>query len=127
MRGKKHSDEVQAQVMAALLAGQGVSEVATQYKLDKSIVSRLKSRIPADKLQQVATKKGEEIESLLFGYLTETLTTLKEQAVIAREREYVIKQPAGELAVLHGVMADKSIRLLEALHQASAGSNPLSD
>ena len=106
--------------MAALLAGQGVQEVATQYRLDASVVSRWKSALPGDQLQVVASKKGERIEVLLFDYLTETLTTLKEQAVLAREREYVTKQPAGELAVLHGVMADKAVRLLEAAHRASA-------
>ena len=120
MRGKKHSDEVRAQVMAALLAGQGVMEVASQYSLDASVVSRWKSALPSEQLQVLASKKGERIEQLLFEYLTETLVTLKEQATIAREREYVTKQPAGELAVLHGVMADKAVRLLEAAHRASA-------
>lgn len=120
MRGKKHSDEVRAQVMAALLAGQGVMEVASQYNLDASVVSRWRSAIPNDQLQLIASKKGDRIEQLLFEYLTETLTTLKEQAIIVREREYVTKQPAGELAVLHGVMADKGVRLLEAAHRATS-------
>lgn len=119
MRGKRHSDEVRAQVMAALLAGQGVQEVATQYEIDKSVVSRWRAALPSEQLQLVASKKGERIEALLFDYLTETLTTLKEQAVIARERDYITKQPAGELAVLHGVMADKAVRLLEAAHRAN--------
>jgi len=120
MRGKKHSEEVRAQVMASLLAGQGVMEVASQYNLDASVVSRWRSALPDNQLQVIATKKGERIEHLLFEYLTETLVTLKEQAIIARERDYVTKQPAGELAVLHGVMADKAVRLLEAAHRATA-------
>lgn len=120
MRGRRHSEEVRAQVIAALLAGQGVNEVASQYNLDASVVSRWKTAIPDNQLQLIATKKGEQIEELLFRYLVTTLTTLRSQAEIASEREYVIKQPAGELAVLHGVMADKSIRLLEAIHRAQA-------
>lgn len=119
MRGKRHSDDVRAQVMASLMAGQGVAEVASQYNLDMSVVSRWRSAMPSDQLQVIASKKGERIEVLLFDYLTETLTTLKEQAIIARERDYVTKQPAGELAVLHGVMADKAVRLLEAAHRAT--------
>ena len=106
--------------MASLLAGQGVMEVASQYNLDASVVSRWKSSIPESQLQVIAIKKGERIEHLLFEYLTETLVTLKEQAIIARERDYVTKQPAGELAVLHGVMADKAVRLLEAAHRATS-------
>jgi len=127
MRGKKHPEDLQARVLASLLAGQGVGEVAAQYNLDKSVVSRWRTAMPEDKLQQLATKtqeKGEQIEEALFGYLIETLQTLKEQAVIAREREYLIKQPAGEFAVLHGVMADKSVRLLEAVHRANISTDP---
>lgn len=120
MRGKRHSEDVRAQVMASLLAGQGVTEVASQYNLDVSVVSRWRSSIPSDQLQVIASKKGDRIEHLLFEYLTETLVTLKEQTILARERDYVTKQPAGELAVLHGVMADKAVRLLEAAHRATA-------
>ena len=109
--------------MAALLAGQGITEVATQYNLDVSVVSRWRSAIPNDQLQVVAIKKSHEIEVLLFNYLTQTLITLDEQAKVVSEREYIIKQPAGELAVLHGVMADKAIRLLEAAERAR-DSNP---
>lgn len=124
MRGKKHSDEVRAQVMAALLVGQGITEVATQYNLDVSVVSRWRSAMPEDQLQVVATKKGENIENLLFEYLTATLITLKKQVEIAGEREYITKQPAGEFAILHGVMADKSIRLLEAAERARIVAPP---
>lgn len=118
MRGKKHSEQVQAQVMASLLAGQGVNEVARDYNLSKSVVSRFKNSMTGEELERLEPKKGEQIEELLYEYLTATLTTLKNQSEIVGEREYVIKQPAGELAVLHGVMADKSIRLLEAAERA---------
>lgn len=124
MRGKRHSDEIRAQVMAALLAGQGITEVASQYSLDVSVVSRWRAGISTQDLQAIATKKGEQIEDLLFGYLTETIVTLKEQAIVVREREYIIKQPADSLAVLHGVMADKSIRLLEAVERARINTPP---
>jgi transposase-like protein len=122
VRGKPHSEEARAQAMAALLAGQGVSEVAREYKLDKSLVSRWKKAIPDDQLQQLATKKGNRVEELLFDYLTTVLGTLKKQAEFAGEREYVTKQPADALAVLHGVMADKGIRLLEAAERANAAA-----
>lgn len=120
MRGKKHSDEVQAQVMAALLAGQGVGEIAAQYNIPDSTVSDLRKRAEAEFGELRKQNKGQIIENLLFEYLTSTLQTLKNQSEIAGEREYIFKQPAGEFAVLHGVMADKSIRLLEAIHRANA-------
>lgn len=125
MRGKPHTDETRAQVIAALLAGQGVNEVAAQYDLPKETVSYWKKSIPDAQLALIRTKKGERIEVLLFDYLTTLLETLRKQAEIAGEREYVHKQPADSLAVLHGVMADKGIRLLEAAHRANEPAEQL--
>lgn len=124
MRGRKHSDETQSQVMAALLAGQGVMEVSRQYDLPESTI---REWVDSEQIAQVRAKKGEQIEALLFDYLTTNLQALKSQAQIASEREYIIEQPAGELAVLHGVMADKSVRLLEAIERARASSQSSSN
>lgn len=122
-RGKRTDDNVRAAVMAALLAGQGVGEVATQFKLDKSLVSRIKASLPVEKLQQVATKKENDFGEMLGEYLTETLTTLTAQAVFFRNEAWLNKQPAAELATLHGVQADKTIRLLEAIERANGGES----
>lgn len=124
MRGRKHGDEIQAQVMASLLAGQGVNEIAEQYNLPESTVREWRSTLTPEQFAEIRAKKGERVESLLFGYLCQVLQTLKAQAEVASEREYILEQPAGELAVLHGVMADKGIRLLEAAERASAASPP---
>lgn len=125
MRGKKHSDGIQAQVMASLLAGQGVSEIAAEYKLPESTVREWRSTLSPAQVAELRAKKGEQIETLLFGYLTQILTTLKAQAEVASEREYILKQPADSLAVLHGVMADKGIRLLEAAERARTAAPQL--
>lgn len=118
MRGKKHPDDTQAQVMASLLAGQGVSEIAAEYNLPESTVREWRSSLTEEQFAEVRAKKGAQVETLLFDYLVQILTTLKAQAAVASEREYIIEQRAGELAVLHGVMADKGIRLLEAAERA---------
>jgi len=75
-RGKAHSPEVKAQVMAALLSGQGVNEVARQYNLDTGTVSRWKKQIPQEQLQQVAAEKSVQLEEMVFGYLTENFRAL---------------------------------------------------
>lgn len=120
-RGKAHSEQVRAAVMAALLAGQSVSEVAADYKIDRSLVSRWKQQIPADRMHQVALKKQHDFGELLSEYLATLLTTLKVQAEVAGDPDYIRKQPAAELATLHGVMADKGIRLLEAASRDGDG------
>jgi transposase-like protein len=38
MRGKQHSEETKAQAMAALLSGQGITEIAKAYELNESTV-----------------------------------------------------------------------------------------
>jgi hypothetical protein len=98
--------------MAALLAGQGVTEVAEAHNLPVPTVSGWAKGID---FEQVRIKKGEQLADLTFGYLTALLSALTEQVSHVRTKEYVSKQPASEIAVLHGVMADKAFRLLSAL------------
>jgi hypothetical protein len=117
-RGKAHPESTQAQVKALLLAGESVTEAARQLNLDHSVVSRIKSGLTPEELHELARKKSGEIEGLLYDYLTTTLASLKAQAEVAGEREYIIKQPASELYLLHGTMADKAVRLLEAAARA---------
>jgi len=119
MRGRAHDPETKAKVMAALLSGQGVAEVARDYKLDKSIVSRWKSTIPQQELQSLATQKEIDFSSMIADYLAENLKTLKAQSEFFREKDWLKRQPASELAVLHGVVADKTVRLLEAAERAA--------
>lgn len=114
MRGKSHDPETKAAVMAALLAGQGVTEVATAYKLDPSVVSRWRKQIPAEKLQELATEKGLALDDLILDYLQKNFAALGAMAAVASDESYLRKYPPQQLAVLHGVFADKAFRLLEA-------------
>ena len=125
-RGVPHPDETKAAVMAALLTGQGVSEVARQYNLDSGLVSRWKQGLSTEQLQQVAVENSLRIEGLLFGYLEANLTALKAQSQLAGDVAYLKQFPPQQLAVLHGVMADKAVRLIEAASagQAAEASDP---
>ena len=113
MRGKKLTDDTQAKVMAALLVGAGVVEIARELNLPHQTVSDIKRTIPEDKLGEIRQKKGERIDDLVYDYLVQNLETLRAQAKAVSSESYIQKQPAGELATLHGVMADKTVRLLE--------------
>jgi transposase-like protein len=119
MRGRRHSDETRAAVMASLLAGQGITETARQYNIDASLIYRWRQQIPRDKVQQLQRQQHEhDFDKLLADYLAETLLTLRVQAEFFRNKEWLAKQDAHELAVLHGVATDKAIRLLEAVQLA---------
>lgn len=106
-----YSNETKAAVMAALLAGQSVPEIAEKYNIPESTIKNWKYR----KVSLVEPKKKEEIGDLLFDYLRTMLGTLKIQAEHFRDKAWLTEQNAADLAVLHGVGADKTIRLLEAL------------
>lgn len=111
-----YSEELKASVMAALLAGQSISEIAKEYNIPEGTVKSWKSRqLNGETVALVATEKREIIGELLLGYLSELLVTLKKQVVIFRDEDWLKQQSASEVAVLHGVIADKGIRLLEAL------------
>lgn len=97
--------------MAALLAGQGVTEIAAQYSIHVRVIQRWRK----EQLSQVVAQKQERIVSSVLDYLGELFTTLKEQQKVFRDPSYLKKQSAAENATLHGVLADKGFRGLDAL------------
>lgn len=107
-----HPPEIKAAVMAALLAGQGVTEVAESYNIPQQTVSDWAN---GEQIGEIRSKKGERIASLTFGYLEAILDGLTKQVQIVSTPEYIGKQSAADVAVLHGVMADKGFRLLSAV------------
>jgi hypothetical protein len=173
-RGTKRSNVDRAQVVAALLTGQGVREVSRALDVPVATVSRIKNDLAkpiaakalkgtgdvdptapvlpdeaenfqADVeaglrgdddlddddddlddiepshylddrfgLEQVGTQKKERsLEQLIHGYLNAGLETLAIQAVVARNPRYLMRFSPESMAVLHGVIADKMIRILE--------------
>ena len=111
---KRYSDEMKAGAMAALLAGQSVSKVAKEYRIPRGTVGRWSSELRRS-TKHFEEEKKEEIGDLLMGYLEENLRTLVVQSQVFGDPDWVREQDAQELAVLHGVLADKTIRILEAI------------
>lgn len=118
-RGKAHSDDVRAQVMAALLSGQAMSFVAEAFAIPIQTVSRW-----ARSEGLGGRENKNDIGDLIRAYLDENLETLRAQAEFARDPDWLRGQPASEFAVLHGVLADKAIRILEAAERANAVNTP---
>ena len=118
MSGERLGEELRAQVVAALLAGQGVTQIANAYSIPKQTVSRIKLSL-GDSLGQIETEKVDRFGDLVAGCLESALSAMQAIANTVSESEYVRKQPASEVAVLYGVIADKSIRILEAAENAA--------
>jgi len=112
----EYSDQIKAQALAALLAGQAPAHVAATFGIPVGTLKSWKSRQKnGDAVATVATEKRERIGELLLEYLVETIETLKAQQQVFRDKDWLLKQSASEAAVLHGVSVDKAVRLLEGL------------
>jgi transposase-like protein len=112
----EYSDQIKAQALAALLAGQAPSEVARLYHIPVGTLKSWKSRqVHGESVATVATVARDRIGALLLEYLEETLVTLTIQQKVFRNESWLLKQSAAEAATLHGVTVDKAVRLLEGL------------
>jgi len=111
---REYNPDTKAAVLAALLQGQSVNSVAKTYKVPRSTIQGWRDAAGMNDSALPRSKK-DEIGEKILAYLDENLTTLRAQAEFFRDKEWLKKQDASSLAVLHGVITDKAIRLLEAL------------
>lgn len=114
-----YTEDQKAAVMAALLAGQSVTQVAEQYQIPRGTIAKWSAKLDRSGNN---TETGEtegntknRIGELLLGYVQSTLETLTAQQKVFSDEAWLRTQPASELAVLHGVCADKAIRLIDAM------------
>lgn len=135
-----HSIEKKAEAIAALLAGETAASVAARLHLPAGTVRKWKAeevrgggvitvppeiaeeraRERARKAEQVQQNR-EELGELVTEYIRESLRTLRIQAEQFASREWLQKQNAADAAILHGVIADKTIRVLAALQPTDGG------
>lgn len=113
-----HPPETKAAVLAALLTGQRVNAVAETYKLPKQTVSDWNKQAQALLSDSIRTEKGLDISGGLNRYLEAALAAITIQVEHSTDRAWLKQQDASSFAVLHGVMVDKIIRLLEASEAA---------
>jgi len=119
-QGKPIPDDKKAVVLAALLAGQSVNQIAEEYKIPKSSVSRLKKLIPAAELAQIGTQKAENLAGLIAANLEGSFEAIQNILKQTRNANWLDKQPAAELATFLGVTSDKVFRVLEAIENAQS-------
>lgn len=119
----KHPPETKAAVLAALLTGQGVNAVAREYQIPQRTVSHWNEQARALVSQGLGSEKTElEIGDGLSEYVRTALRTLVVQLEHVADTAWLRDQTAADLAVLHGVLVDKVIRLLEAAEAGRASA-----
>jgi len=114
MARREYSDETKAQVMAALLTGQSVSAVASNYKIPYSTVGTW-AKDAKGLVRDSPIQKRERIGELVIDNVEAALEATRAMANVFADTEWLNKQEASQLAVLYGVISDKTYRILEAL------------
>jgi transposase-like protein len=115
---REYSDEVRNACLAELLAGESPAAVAAKYNVPKATLRSWKARAAqAGATPLVSEDKRVRMGELLVAYLAEVVAALRKQAVVGGDAEYLKKQSAADLAVLHREFGDRLIRVLEALEQ----------
>ena len=122
MPKRKYSEEIKAECMAALLKGQGLGTVSKQYDIPKSTIYKWKIKAqqvePIEKEPGKIERRESRIAILIGEYLEASLTTLKAQAEAFGDTDWLREQSASEVGVLHGIMLDKAVRILDAIERA---------
>ena len=124
----QYSPDLIAKVVAAVLEGQSMSAVAREYRIPKGTVSSwVKRNVDLAPISGAAEGGGreprdpkkenrrEQIGDLIIDNLEAQLNATKMMATAIQDEDWIRKQPASEIAVLFGVISDKTFRILEAL------------
>lgn len=98
--------------MAALLTGESAHRVARRFDLSRTTVRRW--RDAAWSTVQSGPQKR-DLGDQLLGYVGESLTTQRAQLGAMRDQEWLLKQDARDLAVLHGTLFDRMVGVLVSL------------
>jgi transposase len=121
-RGIAHSAETRAAVIAAFLAGESLQDVSATFHISKSTASAWREAARLNGTEVVRTQKGPELGELVAAIVETNLVTLKAQADHFRDKTWLTRQSAAELAVLYGVTFDKTFRIISSLEPVREGS-----
>lgn len=122
-----------AEVLAAMATGESVRQTAARLGIPAGTIGKWRAELKQGPVAEVvaemltlqpvraATEDKQDLGALVGEYLGAGLRTLRTQAEFAADRTWLEKQNAADLAVFHGVLADKLIRVLSALRPADDG------
>jgi transposase-like protein len=115
-----HDGELKAQCIALLLQGQVPSAIEKTTGVSKWTIYKWKREGDVSQaLKDMQEERRAEIEGLMFEYVTTGLRSLRKQAEVMGEDDWIRKQNAEGLAIVHGVAFDKVVRVLEAANTAA--------
>jgi hypothetical protein len=120
-RGKPHSEELRAAAVAQFLAGASPLAVAAALNLPTRTAYDWYNELSVEEAALCTLVREERRANLLDGYLAANLNALTVQAGVAADENYLKRFPPQQLAILHGVMADKAARIVEVFLRTDSG------
>ena len=117
-----HDPRTKAAALAGLATGESVHSVARRLGVSRSTVQRWRDGADLPRSGLVGPQKKQEIGEQVYGFLEESIETLTAQARFARDEAWLRRQSAADLAMLFGVLNDKTVRLLAALQPDPSGA-----
>lgn len=111
-----HPEPTRVAVLADLATGMSIAAIARRHGVDRRTVVRWRQAVGLGEATTLMDpKERHTLAELIADYLGEVLHTLTAQARAARDPDWLAGQNARDLAILHGVLNDKAVRLLAAL------------
>lgn len=114
MPGRRYDDTTRAAALAALLSGEATRAVAKQFDVPWSTVRRWRAELMHRDLPALPAHIRASIGGMLAALLIEMLRTMALQQQVLRDGGWLSRQDAAGMAVLHGVLTDKALRLIMA-------------
>jgi hypothetical protein len=121
----QHSAEFKGRVLAAVVAGTSVLQIAKEFNIAPSTVRTW--RAAAGITPVVDAEKKRDLGVQIGDYLSTGLEALTAQLRVFSDPDWIKNQPAGDLAILHGVISDKLVRVLAGLERVEEGEREYSD
>lgn len=116
-----HSVETRAAAVAAVLAGESLASVSRRTGIARSTLVKWRSSVLGD-TPVISQQKKEAIGEQLYALLEDSITYLRFEVRATQDEAWIRSQSADALAIYHGVVFDKAVRLAAALRPPDAAT-----
>jgi hypothetical protein len=117
---------VRYSALCMIIAGNSPNMIAEALGVSYQTIYSWKKNLRGE-LEKLSEENRTQIQLSLFTTILKSQAALQAQLDVFTDKEWLRKQPAQELATLHGVVHDKSIRLLEAFAPDPSQDQELDD
>lgn len=112
--GEDKDKAIKAAAQAALLLGQSASQVALQYGLHQSVVTRWQDTI----ITAGAVGRRDRLSDMLMVFIEQELKSLMAISIVTSDEKWIRRQSADQLAHYVAVKSDRLMAMLAAFGRA---------